>query len=159
MFAYFCFVLFCFGFFEPIGPCFLALECNSVCKPPYSKGRKLFFRKEKDLQGYSKKESMASAESLCRNKRLSFPFWTLLSLQHVRVPLSLLLPVCMLTHFSHARLFVTLWTVAHQAPLSRDSPGKNTAVGCHALLQGYLLDPGMETASHVSYIGRWVLYH
>ena len=27
------------------------------------------------------------------------------------------------------------WTVAHQAPLSMDSPGKNTGVGCHALLQ------------------------
>ena len=28
------------------------------------------------------------------------------------------------------------WTVAHQAPLSWDSPGKNIGVGCHALLQG-----------------------
>ena len=27
------------------------------------------------------------------------------------------------------------WTVAHQAPLSWDSPGKNTGVGSHALLQ------------------------
>ena len=27
------------------------------------------------------------------------------------------------------------WTVAHQAPLSMDSSGKNTGVGCHALLQ------------------------
>ena len=27
----------------------------------------------------------------------------------------------------------TPWTVAHQAPLS-SSPGKNTGVGCHALL-------------------------
>ena len=40
-------------------------------------------------------------------------------------------------HFSCVRLFATLWTVAHQAPLCpRDSPGKNTGVGCHALLQG-----------------------
>ena len=30
----------------------------------------------------------------------------------------------------------TLWTAAHQAPLSMDSPGKNTGVGCHFLLQG-----------------------
>ena len=30
----------------------------------------------------------------------------------------------------------TLWTVAHQAPLSMDSSGKNTRVGCHFLLQG-----------------------
>ena len=30
----------------------------------------------------------------------------------------------------------TLWTAARQAPLSVDSPGKNTGVGCHFLLQG-----------------------
>ena len=29
-----------------------------------------------------------------------------------------------------------LWAVARQVPLSMDSPGKNTGVGCHALLQG-----------------------
>ena len=33
-------------------------------------------------------------------------------------------------------LFATLWTTACQAPLSTDSPGKSTGVGCHALLQG-----------------------
>ena len=32
--------------------------------------------------------------------------------------------------------FVTPWTIARQAPLSWDSPGKNTGVGCHGLLQG-----------------------
>ena len=42
----------------------------------------------------------------------------------------------MLGGFRCVRFFVTLWTVAHQAPLSWDSPGKNTGVGCHALLQG-----------------------
>ena len=31
---------------------------------------------------------------------------------------------------------VTLWTIAHQAPLTWDSPGKNTGVSCHALPQG-----------------------
>ena len=30
--------------------------------------------------------------------------------------------------------FATPWTVAHQAPLSMDFPGKNTGVGCHFLL-------------------------
>ena len=39
-------------------------------------------------------------------------------------------------HFSRVCLFATLWAVAHQAPLSMDSPGKNTGVGRHALLQG-----------------------
>ena len=37
---------------------------------------------------------------------------------------------------SRIQLFVALWTVARQAPLFMDSPGKNTGVGCHALLQG-----------------------
>ena len=32
---------------------------------------------------------------------------------------------------SHVRLFVILWTVAHQVPPSWDSPGKNTGMGCH----------------------------
>ena len=43
---------------------------------------------------------------------------------------------CGLGRFSPVRLFATLWTVARQAPLSMNSPGKNTGVGCHALLQG-----------------------
>jgi len=48
----------------------------------------------------------------------------------------------MLSHFSHVRLFVTPWTVAHQAPLSMDSPGKDTGVGCHFLLEGIFLTQG-----------------
>ena len=48
--------------------------------------------------------------------------------------------MCVLSYFSYVRLFATLWTVAHQAPLVHgDSPGKNTGVGCHALLQGVFL--------------------
>ena len=42
----------------------------------------------------------------------------------------------MLSRSSHVQLFVNLRTVAHQAPLSMDSAGKNTGVGCHALLSG-----------------------
>ena len=41
-----------------------------------------------------------------------------------------------LSRFSRARLFVTLWAVTRQAPPSVGSPGKNTGAGCHALLQG-----------------------
>ena len=37
---------------------------------------------------------------------------------------------------SRVRLFAIPWTVARQAPLSMDSPGKNTGVGCHFLFQG-----------------------
>ena len=35
---------------------------------------------------------------------------------------------------------VTPWTVARQAPLSVGSPGKNTAVGYHFLLQNSRLN-------------------
>lgn len=38
-----------------------------------------------------------------------------------------------LSSFSCVWLFVTTSTVALQAPLSMDSPGKNTGEGCHAL--------------------------
>ena len=44
--------------------------------------------------------------------------------------------VTVLRCFSHVRLFLNSWTVALQAPLSMDSLGKNTGVGCHFLLQG-----------------------
>ena len=37
---------------------------------------------------------------------------------------------------SSVQLFATLWTVACQAPLSMDFPGKKTGVAGHALLQG-----------------------
>ena len=40
-----------------------------------------------------------------------------------------------------------------------DSPDKNTGVGCHALLPGDLSDLGTKPTTHVSSIGRWVLYH
>ena len=46
-----------------------------------------------------------------------------------------------------------------QAPLSWDSPGKNTGVGCHALLQGIFLTQGSNLHLCVSCIGRWILYH
>ena len=38
----------------------------------------------------------------------------------------------------------TPWTVAHQAPPSRVSPGKNTGVGCHVLLQGIFHTQGLN---------------
>ena len=44
--------------------------------------------------------------------------------------------------FSHGQHSVTPWTVACQAPLSMDSPGKNPGVGCHFLLQGIFQTQG-----------------
>ena len=48
------------------------------------------------------------------------------------------------------------WTVAHQAPLSVDFPGKNTRVGCHFLLQGILTNQGLNPCLS---IGRRIVYH
>ena len=39
---------------------------------------------------------------------------------------------------------VTPWTVACQAPLLMDFPGKNTAMSCIFLLQGNLPNSGIE---------------
>ena len=47
------------------------------------------------------------------------------------------------------------WTVALQAPLSVNSPGKNTGVGCHALLLGIFptqgLNPGLLHFERILY--------
>ena len=66
---------------------------------------------------------------------------------------------CMLSCFSLVWPFATPWTVAHQAPL-RHSPGKNTGVGCRALLQGIFSTQGSNLhLLHLDWIGRWILYH
>ena len=52
----------------------------------------------------------------------------------------------LLSHFSHAQLFVTLWTVAHQAPLSMEFPRQKYWSGLPFPPPGDLSDPGMEPA-------------
>ena len=69
------------------------------------------------------------------------------------------LHACMLSRFSRVQLFATPWTVARQAPLSIDSPGKNTGVACHALFQGIFLTQGLNRCLLCLCIGRWVPYH
>ena len=67
------------------------------------------------------------------------------------IPFYLLCAV--LSCFSLVPLFVTPWTTACQAPLSWDTPDRNTAVGCHAL-QGIFptqgSNPGLPRC-------RWIL--
>ena len=65
----------------------------------------------------------------------------------------------MLRRFSRVQLFVTLWTVAHQTPLSMAFPGKNTGVGCHLLLQGMFPTQGMHPHFLCLLHCRRVLYH
>ena len=55
------------------------------------------------------------------------------------------------------QIFSTPWTITCQAPLVHgDSPGKNSGVGCHALLQGIFPTQGSNPGlPHY----RWILYH
>ena len=60
--------------------------------------------------------------------------------------------VCV-SHFSCVWLIAILWTTDHQAPLSMDSPGKNTGEGCHALLQEIFPTQGLN--SHLLRLQHW----
>ena len=53
----------------------------------------------------------------------------------------------MLSHFSHVQLFVTLWTVAHQAPLSMGFSRQESWSGLLCPPPGDLPDPGIEHMS------------
>ena len=48
----------------------------------------------------------------------------------------------MLSHFGGVQHCATLWTVAHQAPLSRGFFRQEYWSGCHALLQGAFPNQG-----------------
>ena len=48
---------------------------------------------------------------------------------------------------------VTTWTVAARLLCPWDSPGKNTGVSCHALLQGVFPTPGSNV--HLLRLLRW----
>ena len=65
---------------------------------------------------------------------------------------------CMLSHFSHFRLLVTLWTDPVKLFCPQDSPGKNTGVGCHALLQGIFLTQGLNPCFLQLLHCRWILH-
>ena len=63
---------------------------------------------------------------------------------------------CVLSHQSCPTLCDPMEQRLLQAPLSMDSPGKNTGVGCHALLQGIFPTQGWNPGlPHY----RWILYH
>ena len=53
----------------------------------------------------------------------------------------------MLSHFIGVQLFATLWTVAHQAPLSMGFPRQEYWSRLLFPLPGYLPDPGIEPVS------------
>ena len=59
---------------------------------------------------------------------------------------------------SSVGLFVTLWTVAHQALCPGNFSGKNTGVAAFPQ-PGTLPNSGTGPTSHDSFIGRQILYH
>ena len=65
----------------------------------------------------------------------------------------------LLSHFSHVRLCVTPQTAAHQAPPSLGFSRQEYWSGLPFPPPGDLPDPSIEPVSHVSCIGRWILYH
>ena len=72
------------------------------------------------------------------------------SLLHLPSPWNRGLHECMLSHFSCVQLCVTLWTVAHQAPLSVGFPRQGYWSGLPCPLPGVLPDPGIEPTSLTS---------
>ena len=64
---------------------------------------------------------------------------------------------CILSHFSRVQLFVILWTVAHQAPLSIGLSSQECWSGLPCPPPGNLPDPEIEPMSPTSpaLIGRF----
>ena len=60
---------------------------------------------------------------------------------------------------SRVRLFATPWTVARQAPLSMGFSRQEYWGGLPSPPPGDLPNPGIDPVSHVSCIGRRILYH
>ena len=103
------------------------------------------------------------------DRRLSSPglrLWPSLYLSICRYPLQVPRGFCPLRGkgsvyvLSHLRLFVTPWTVAHQAPLFMGFLGQEYWSRLPLPSPGDLPSPGTEPTSPVAtYIGRRVLYH
>ena len=69
---------------------------------------------------------------------------------HIQMPQNPCMCACTLSHFSHVRLFVTLWTVAYQAPLSMGFSRQECWSGLPRPPPGDLPDLRLEPASLTS---------
>ena len=67
----------------------------------------------------------------------------------------------MLSHFSHVQFFATLWTVAHQAPLSMGFSRQEYWSGLPCPPPGDLPNPGIKPMSLMSpaLAGRYFYHH
>ena len=101
-----------------------------------------------------------SLEHLLIEFCLLFPSSWPWNLSHCRIPchqepcIQYILHACVLSHFSWFQLFVTLWTVARQAPLSIRVSRQEFWSGSPRPPPGDLPKPGIEPPSYVSCIGR-----
>ena len=69
---------------------------------------------------------------------------------YLTVPSLLSFMVAVVRPLNHVQLFVTPWTVAHQAPLPMGFPRQEHWSGLLFPSPGYLPDPGIEPAAPVS---------
>ena len=83
-------------------------------------------------------------ESNCSRGKGNYSGFSNLLDMRFELALTLILCCAVLSHSVVSDSLQLHWTVAHQAPLSMDSPGKNTGMGCHALLQGTFLTQGLN---------------
>ena len=65
--------------------------------------------------------------------------------------------MCVLSHFSRVQLFATLWTVAHQTPLSMGFSRQEYWSGLPGPPPGIISDPGISNLQLPCC--RWILYH
>ena len=100
------------------------------------------FSKHPSLRGRNK------GERLMNNKALEQKSFQVLGIS-----------VCLLSCFSHVCPFVTLWAVAHQAPLSIGFSRQEYWSGLPCPPPGDIPDLGIDPVSYVSCIGQWILYH
>ena len=66
---------------------------------------------------------------------------------------------CMVSHFSHVRLFMTPWTVALQSPLPMGFSRQEYWSELPFPPPGDLPDAGVEPVSPAAPYCRWILYH
>ena len=66
--------------------------------------------------------------------------------------------VWVLSRFSCVSLFVTPWTVVHQAPLSMGFSRQEYRSGCHALFEGIFPTQGLNLHLLRLLHCKWILY-
>ena len=96
--------------------------------------------------------------SACSGSPVSSRSQAITLTQKLRIFLILLVKcvcVCVCYLFSRVWLFATLWTRAHQAPLSMGFPRQEYWSGLLFPSSRDLRDPGPS----ISFIGRWILSH